>query len=436
MNITRAQRSIRLHLVGGIGVAFLLVGGVGGWGATAEIAGAVIATGQLVVDTNVKKVQHPSVGIVKELRVRTGDHVKAGDLLIRLDDTQIRANLDVVVHQLDELAARRARDEAERDGADQVRFPLELLARQSDPIVARVIEGERNLFLIRRSARTGQKAQLRAQIGELDEQIRGQREQLAAKDKEIEWVRQELKGTRELFQKNLIQLGRLSSLEREAARLDGDHGVLLAQIAQNRGKVAETELRIIQVDEDLRTEVSKDMSENRAKTSELSERRIAAEDQLRRVEIRAPHDGYVHELAVHTVGGVIKEGEPIMLIVPDKEKLLVEAKVQPQDIDQLYVGQPATLRFSTFNQRTTPELNGTVSLMSPDVVQDTKAGPNSSSYYMVRVKIPPEEIARLGDVKLVPGMPVEVFMRTHDRTALSYLIRPVHDQITRAFREK
>jgi len=436
MNITRAQRSIRLHLVGGIGVAFLLVGGVGGWGATAEIAGAVIATGQLVVDTNVKKVQHPSVGIVKELRVRTGDHVKAGDLLIRLDDTQIRANLDVVVHQLDELAARRARDEAERDGADQVTFPLELLARQSDPIVARVIEGERNLFLIRRSARTGQKAQLRAQIGELDEQIRGQREQLAAKDKEIEWVRQELKGTRELFQKNLIQLGRLSSLEREAARLDGDHGVLLAQIAQNRGKVAETELRIIQVDEDLRTEVSKDMSENRAKTSELSERRIAAEDQLRRVEIRAPHDGYVHELAVHTVGGVIKEGEPIMLIVPDKEKLLVEAKVQPQDIDQLYVGQPATLRFSTFNQRTTPELNGTVSLMSPDVVQDTKAGPNSSSYYMVRVKIPPEEIARLGDVKLVPGMPVEVFMRTHDRTALSYLIRPVHDQITRAFREK
>ena len=436
MNLTRAQRSIRLHLVAGIGVAVLLVGGVGGWGATSEIAGAVIASGQLVVDTNVKKVQHPSIGIVKELRVRTGDHVKTGDLLIRLDDTQIRANLDVVVHQLDELAARRARDEAERDSADQVMFPPELLARQSDPIVARVIEGEHKLFMIRRSARTGQKAQLRAQIGELDEQIRGQREQLTAKNKEIEWVGQELKGTRELFQKNLIQLGRLSALEREAARLEGDHGVLLAQIAQNRGKVAETELRIIQVDEDLRTEVSKDLSENRAKTSELTERRIAAEDQMIRVEIRAPHDGYVHELAVHTVGGVIKEGEPIMLIVPDKEKLLVEAKVQPQDIDQLYVGQHATLRFSTFNQRTTPELNGTVSLVSPDVVQDTKAGPNSSGYYMVRVKIPPEEIARLGDLKLVPGMPVEVFMRTHDRTALSYLIRPVHDQITRAFREK
>jgi len=436
MTMTRTQRSIRLHLLAGVGVAVLLVGGFGGWAATAELAGAVIAPGQLVVDTDVKKVQHPTVGIIKELLVRTGDYVKAGDLLIKLDDTQIRANLDVILHSLDELAARRARDEAERDAAGGVTFPADLLARRSDPLVARIIEGERNLFQIRRSARTGQKAQLRAQIAELDEQIRGQKEQLAAKEKEIDWVRQELKGTRELWQKNLIQIGRLTALEREAARLEGDHGVLLAQIAQNRGKVAEIELRIIQVDEDLRTEVGKDLSENRAKTSELTEKRIAAEDQLRRVEIRAPHDGYVHELAVHTVGGVIKDGESIMLIVPDKEKLLVEAKVQPQDIDQIYVGQTAAVRFAAFNQRTTPEVNGTVSLVSADVLLDAKGGPTALPYYMVRISVSPEEIARLGDVKLVPGMPVEVFVRTHERTALSYLVRPMHDQIARAFREK
>src|ERR1051326_4169979 len=204
MSMSQTQRSIRLHLAAGIGVAVLLVGGVGGWAATSELPGAVLAAGQIVVDTNVKKVQHPAVGIVKELHVRTGDRVKAGDLLIRLDDTQIRANLEMVRHSLDELTARRARDEAERDGAQGVIFPPDLLARQSDPLVGRIIEGERNLFAIRRSARAGQKAQLRAQIAEILEQVKGLSEQLAAQDKQTEWIGQELKGTRDLWQKNLV----------------------------------------------------------------------------------------------------------------------------------------------------------------------------------------------------------------------------------------
>jgi HlyD family secretion protein len=436
MSTSPAQRSIRLHLAAGVGVAILLVGGVGGWAATARLSGAVIAQGQLVVDTHVKKVQHPTVGIIKELHVREGKRVKAGDLLIQLDDTQIRANLDVILKNLDEMIARRARDEAELDGADEVSFPADLLARQSDPDVARLVEGERSLFAIRRVSREGRRKQLRAQIGELAEQINGQEKQLVAKSKEIDWVHQELKGTRDLWQKNLIQISRLTSLEREAARLEGDHGALISQIAQNKGKIAETELRIIQVDEDLRGEVGKDLSDNRAKTSELIEKRIASEDQLKRVDIRSPQDGFVHELTVHTIGGVIKEGDPLMLIVPDAEKLMVEAKVQPQDIDQLYTGQTATLRFSAFNQRTTPELNGTVSLVSADVTQDTKSGPNATNFYMVRVAISPEEFARLGEVKLVPGMPVEVFVQTSPRTALSYLIRPIHDQVARAFKEK
>src|SRR5919199_936773 len=436
MNRTESDthRSIRRHLVAGVAAVVLLAGGVGGWATTTELAGAVIAQGQLVVDSNVKKVQHPTGGVVGELRVREGDHVKAGDIVIRLDETQTRANLQMVLKSLDELAARQAREEAERDGAPKVTFPAGLLARMSDPDVAHVVEGERKLFEIRCAARAGQKAQLKEQIAQLQEQIRGLTEQVAGKAKEINWIGQELKGVRELWQKNLVQFNRVTSLERDAARLEGERGALVASVAQAKGKVAETELRILQVDEDMRQEVGKDLADIRAKTSELVEKRVSAEDQLKRVDIRAPQDGSVHQLSVHTVGGVITpHGEPLMLIVPESDALTVEAKVQPQDIDQLHVGQTAVLRFSAFNQRTTPEINGTVSLVSADVSQDQKTG---ASYYTIRIGVPAEEISRLGEVKLVPGMPVEAFVQTNPRTVLSYLVRPLHDQIAKAFREK
>src|SRR5829696_2055145 len=425
------RRSIRRHLVAGVALVVLLAGGVGGWAATTEFAGAVIAPGNLVVETNVKKVQHPTGGVVGELRVRDGDPVKAGDVVVRLDDTVTRANLAIVVKSLDELSARQARLEAERDGTPAPSFAAELLARRNDPEVARLIGGEQKLFEIRRTARQGQKAQLKERVGQLQEQISGLNDQIAAKKREIALIGEELKGVRELWSKNLVQIQRVTALERDAARLEGERGSLVSSIAQTKGKITETELQILQIDQDLRTEVGKELAEIRGKVSELVEKRVAAADQLKRVDIRAPQDGKVHQLSVHTVGGVITAGEAIMLIVPQADALTVESKLMPQDIDQVRPGQTAALRFSAFNQRTTPELNGLVTRVSADLTTDQRTG---ATYYTVRMSISDEQVARLGGLRLLPGMPVEAFIQTGERTIMSYLTKPFTDQAARSFK--
>ncbi len=428
------RRSIRRHILISLVVVVLLVGGIGGWAATSEFAGAVIAQGQLVVDTNVKKVQHPTGGVVAELRVRDGDLVSLGDVVIRLDDTQTRANLAILVKGLDELAARRAREEAELEGKETVVFPDDLTARKDDPEVGRVLTGEATLFEIRRKTREGLKAQLGERVSQSEEEITGLTAQVASKDRQVEWIKKELQGVRELWAKQLVQFNRVTTLEREQARLEGERGQLVASIAQSKGKIAETKIQILQIDQDMRTEVGKDLADIRGKSAELVEKKVAAEDQLKRIDIRAPQSGMVHQLDVHTVGGVISAGQQIMLIVPAADKLIVEAKVQPQDIDQVRVGQTAVLRFTNFNSRTTPEINGEVSIMSGDVTLDQRSG---ASYYTVRITVPPNELARLDPaVKLVPGMPVEVFIQTTIRTVVSYFVRPFQDQIAKAFREK
>src|SRR6267154_729945 len=387
-----ARASIRRHLLISLVVIILLVGGIGGWAATSEFTGAVIAQGQLVVDSNVKKVQHPTGGVVAELNVRDGDQVKAGDIIIKLDDTQTRANLAIVSKGLDELMARRAREEAELEGVDRIVFPAELLARQDDPDVARMIAGETKLFATRRNSREGMKSQLTERVAQSQEEIGGLIAQIESKDKQIDWIKQELQGVRELWEKKLVQFTRVTTLEREQARLDGERGQLVAATAQAKGKISEIKIQILQIDQDMRTEVGKDLAEVRGKMAELVEKKVAAEDQLKRIDIRAPQDGMVHQLDIHTVGGVVQAGTPLMLIVPAADRLIVEAKVQPQDIDQLRIGQPAVLRFSAFNSRTTPELNGAVSVVSADVTVDQKSGAN---YYTIRIAVSPEEIARL-----------------------------------------
>ncbi|WP_445505321.1 HlyD family type I secretion periplasmic adaptor subunit [Microvirga sp. G4-2] len=429
----RALPSIHRHLGVGMVAAVILVGGVGGWASTTELAGAVIAPGTLVVDSNVKKVQHPSGGVIGELRVREGDPVKAGEVLVRLDETVTRANLTIIVKDLDELAAKQARLEAERDGEERVSFPEILAMRAADPAVAAVLTGERKLFALRHAARAGQKAQLNERIGQLQEQIQGMTEQVDAKNREIELISEELEGVRELWHKKLIPIVRVTALERDKARLHGERGALISSIAQAKGKISETALQILQIDQDLRSDVSKELAEIRAKTSELVEKRVAAEDQLKRIDIRAPQDGRVHQLSVHTVGGVISPGDPIMLIVPGADPLLVEARIAPQDIDQVRVGQQVLLRFPAFNLRTTPELHGEVIRVAADVSQDPKTG---AAFYTVRVSLPDHEVARLGSLKLVPGMPIEAFVHTGERTALSYLVKPLSDQIMKAWRER
>jgi HlyD family secretion protein len=427
------RRSMRRHLIAAIVVVLVLVIGVGGWAATAVISGAVVASGSIVVDSNVKKVQHLTGGIVGELRVRDGDRVRAGDIVVRLDETVTRANLAIVTKGLDELTARKARLESERDGSDTIIFPAQLLAGSGDPDRAAAMDSERKLFNLRRTARNGQKAQLRERIAQLGEEIAGLTAQQNSKAKEIALIERELAGVRELWKQNLVQLTRLTALEREAARLDGERGQLIAAAAQAKGKVAETTLQILQIDQDIASDVAKELREVDGKIGEFIERKVTAEDQLKRTDIRAPQDGTVFQLAVHTVGGVITAGDPIMLIVPDADNLSVEVKVNPQDIDQLQLNQKAILRFTAFNVRTTPEIEGTVTRISADTSTDQRTG---QSYYTVRIAMAADQVERLGDVKLLPGMPVEAFVQTGDRTMFSYLMKPLHDQFVRAFREK
>jgi HlyD family secretion protein len=416
-----------------LAVVVILAGGLGGWASTAQISGALIAPGSVVVESNVKKVQHPTGGVVGEVRAHDGDVVKAGDIVVRLDDTVTKASLAIVVKTLDGLWARAARLEAEQRGLDKIVFPPMLLDRAADPDVKNIIASESKLFDVRVNGRVGQKAQLHERVTQLNEEIGGLSAQERAKDQEIALVEKELLGVRDLYEKHLVQLSRLTTLERDAARLNGERAQYIASRAQAKGKITETELQIIQVDKDMVSEVSKDLRETNDKIGEFVERKVTAEDQLRRVDIRAPQDGMVLQSTVHTVGGVITAGDAIMMIVPQADDLQAEAKVNPQDIDKLQIGQKTLLRLSAFNQRTTPELNGVVTRVSPDVTTDQRTG---QSYYTIRVSLPPEEVARLGDVKLIPGMPVEAFVQTGDRTMLSYLVKPLSDQLMRTFREK
>jgi HlyD family secretion protein len=380
-------------------------------------------------------VQHQTGGIVGEIHVRDGDRVKAGDILVRLDETVTRANLAIVTKGLNELLARKARLEADREGKNTIRFASELLqAAAREPEVADLLESERKVLKLRLEARFGQKAQLAERNSQLKEEITGHEAQVRSKSQEITLIKRELEGARELWSKNLMPITKLTALEREAARLDGERAQLIASIAAGKGKISEILLQIMQIDRDASSEIGNELREVEGKIGELVERKIAAEDQMKRIDIRAPQDGTVHQSAVHTLGGVISPGgEPLMLIVPFTDSLVAEVKVQPQDIDQVWQGQMAVMRFPSFSQRTTPEINGIVSRVSADITLDQRTGVN---YYTVRIDMSVAEIARLGNVKLVPGMPLEAFIKTGDRKVISYLVKPLHDQITRAFREK
>jgi HlyD family secretion protein len=425
------QDATRRPLLIGFVTLFVLVFGVGGWAATTRLSGAVIAPGKLVVDTNVKKVQHPTGGVVGELLVKEGDRVKQGDVLVRFDATQARANLGIVSKALDEMAARQARFEAERDEAKTVDFPADLAARAGDPEIARLTTGEQRLFEMRRTARNGQKAQLREQIEQLHRQIEGTQAQEVAKGKELKLIAQELEGVRILWKQSLVPISRVTVLERDSARMEGERAALVAALAQSRGRIAELELKIHQIDQDLSTDVGKELAEIRAKKSEMSERRVAAEDQLKRVDLVSPQDGRVFQRNVHTVGGVVQAGEPIMLIVPDSDSLIVDAKVAPHDIDQVHVGQRAVLRFAAFNQGTTPEVDGEVIHIGADVTQEDRT---AEPYYSVRIRVAEGELGRLAGLQLLAGMPVEAFIQTTPRTVASFLVKPFGDQLARAFR--
>jgi HlyD family secretion protein len=274
---------------------------------------------------------------------------------------------------------------------------------------------------------------LRERVAQSAQETAGLTEQRQAKRREIELIQIELEGVRSLWRRKLIGIERMTALERDAVRLEGEHGQLTAGIAQVKGKAAEIELQIIQIDQDLRSEVANDIRETQGKISEFVERKVAAEDQLKRIDLRSPQDGVVLQLAVHTIGGVITPGEQVMQIVPVTDDLTVEAHIAPQDIDQVTMGQNAILRLSAFNRQTTPELTGTLSRISADLTTEERTG---AAFYVARVTLPKTEVAKLHGLALAPGMPAEVFFPTGDRTMLSYLVKPLSDQIQKAFREE
>ena len=429
----RAGRAFERELRTGLR-ALLVVGGLaGGWMVLVPLAGAVVVPGNLVVQSNVKTIQHPTGGVVAQIAVRNGMRVNAGDLLLRLDATQAQASLQVVSKQLDEARAKIARLVAERDGLPRPAIPPELSARLDDGNVKTLLASEASLFRARVTARESQRELLKSKVSQLGEEIVGLEAQVGSKAKQLELITGELSGVQELFDKRLVPLARLTTLQRESARIEGERGQLISTIAETKSKIGEAQLQIVKIDHDTQTEVVKELGEAQGKEAELSERSVAARDVLERIEMRAPNSGVIHQLAAHTIGGVIRAGDAIMEVVPDSDDLQIEARLQPNDIDQVRKGQQAYVRFSAFNQRTTPQLIGEVSFVSPDTTRDQQT---NMSYFTVRIMLPEEERRRLAGLQLSSGMPAEVFMQTGSRTMLSYLFKPILDQFQRAFVER
>lgn len=419
------------RVVAGFALGFLLVGGAGGWAATAQLTGAVIAQGSVTVEQNLKSIQHRDGGIISDITVREGDFVRAGQVLIRLEDAQTKAELSIVQAQLTELAVRKARLLAERDGLTEIDFPQEQGSGTAH--LAALAIGEARLFAGNHTNRESQKNQLELSIEQVGEEIKGLEAQRHSKDSEIALIETEYAKIKGLVDMRVIEGARIYNADREKARLSGERGEIDAAIARARTRISEIRLQVIAIDENSSTEAQRELSLVDTRISELNERKTAIEDRLSRTDIRAPISGTINELNVDTIGGVISPAAVLVTVVPQDAELKIEVRLTPASIDQVAVGQLARLRFPAFNQRTTPELMGEVVHVSPATSRDATTG---ETFYLGDVQIHPTELAKLGDEALRPGMPVEVYVSTEARTAISYLAKPLSDQFNRALRER
>lgn len=411
----------------------VIVGGGLAAAMTAPLSGAVLAPGLVVVESNLRKVRHSTGGVVGRLLVVEGQRVRQGDLLLRLDDTLTRANLQIVLNELNALTARRARLQAERDDTTELFLPADFLERaRADQEIARMAAGERQLLEARRATIAGRKAQLKERIDQLKEELTGIDLQLRSLRDQRSIADTELADLMDLMRRNLIQRPRVTQIQRELVRIGGSIGEMTARRAQIMGRIAETEVQILQISTDQITDVARELREVETKIGELSERKVAAEDMLSKIEVRAPISGQVHQLAVHTVGGVISPSEAIMLIVPDNDRLIVEARVSPTDIDEVRLGQETRVRFTAFSQATTRELAGSVMRIAGDLTREPQT---VMMYYTVAVSISQEELDRLKHLRLMPGMPAELHLKTSDRTVASFIMKPLFDHMHRSMRE-
>lgn len=414
-------------------LGLVLAGGVGGWASFASLSSAVIAAGTVAVENNVKAVQHRDGGIVEEVAVTEGERVKAGQLLVKLDGTLIRANLSIVNNTLAQLYIRRARLFAEQTGAVAFEVPRQLPALVSPEAVDTLRQSEFSLFDTRRQSIEGMRQQLLSRKDQITQEMSGIQVQVSAYSDQLGVLRGEIADAERLLKKGLTVSQRVTSLRKDEAEIRGYYGAQVAALAQARGRQDEIDLQILQLSQDRSSEVAKDLTELEGKITEYEDRRIAAADQLRRIDIRSPVSGRVYQLATHTVGGVIGAGETLMMVVPDNDALMVEAKISTHDIDQVHVGQAVSLRFSAFNQQTTPEVDARISTVAPDLVTDQKSG---ISYYPLRIEPDRVSLQKLRGLSLYPGMPVEIFIKTGERTAASYIFKPLSDQIRHSLREE
>ena len=425
-----ARGFIRFGLV----CVLLLGGGFGTWAATATLSGAIIAMGQLRVETNRQVVQHPDGGVVGQILVRDGDTVEGGDILLRLDDTLLRSELAALESQLYEIMARRGRLEAAQIDAETVEFDPELLEAAADePEVKKLVEGQRALFHAKRESTAKELEVLGEKILQLRDQIIGAEAEITALQRQSELIGKELADQQGLLAKGLAQATRVLALEREAARLEGDAGQIKARVAQLRGEISEIEIERLRKVATDREEAITESRELGFRELELKQKRLALRERLSRLDLRAPRPGTVHDMTVHALQSVVRAAEPLLYIVPSDTELVVDARIEPVHIDQIHRGQDAVLRFSAFNARVTPEIFGVVHTVAPDVVEDPQ---NQQVYYRAEVALKEGELAKLDEQQLLPGMPVEVYIRTSERTPLNYLFKPVTDYFNRAMREE
>jgi HlyD family type I secretion membrane fusion protein len=422
---------ISSRVVWGTLFATLLIAGIGGWAATSELSGAVVGQGQIKVDKDLRAIQHIDGGIIRKINVRKGDVVTERQILFQLDDAVLKSERQILQGQLTEYSAKRLRLLAERDNMKAIP------ALQGEDALgiraSKEIENETRLFHGNLERRASQIEQLKLGIVQIEQELKGLNAQKDSNSSELTLVESEADKVDGLKRKGLIEGTRVFNNARDLTKLRGEGGQIEASIARSLSRKNEIELQILAVDEDARNEAQKQLSEIEPRISELNERYTAVLDRLQRLEIRSPIDGTINEITINTIGGVITPAQKLLTIVPMNAALQVEVKVQPTDIDQIYMGQDVKLRFSAFSARETPELGGLVAFISPATSTDPA---NGQTFYTVQVEIADGELAKLNGKKLVPGMPVESFIQTESRTALSYLLKPMIDQFRRAFREQ
>ncbi|MZR29695.1 HlyD family type I secretion periplasmic adaptor subunit [Sneathiella litorea] len=424
--------NMRGPIMFGLVIIFLFFGAFVGWAAFAPLGSAAIAQGVVSVEGNRKSIQHLEGGIVSEIIIKDGDFVKQGDVLIVLDEVQSKASMEIVRSRRAIALAQKARLIAERDGLDEITFPEWLLERKDEPNIKEAMEGQQNIFESRRTSRNGQITILKQKAAQLEEEIKGLEGQVDSSDRQIALISDEIKDVDSLVKKNLAKRPRLRALQRNLAELSGNRSQNISRIAQTRQAIGEVELQINELTNALMDEVVAELKDVQSQIFDLAEQNRASEDVLDRTEIRAPTDGYVVNLQVHTTGGVIKPGETILDIVPDNVQLIVEAQVNTKDIDSVYIDATAQIRFPAFSQRFSLPAEGKVISVSADSLEDERTG---NYYYLARVQIENLENAEIKVTQLRPGMQADVMILTGERTALDYFINPIILSFNRALRE-